>query len=448
MALALNGCCRVLAPGRYAVFVVGDAIFKGSSFSTSDAIATCGEDAGFEVLGVIDRPIHPTKRSFAKPGRRARSEQLVLLRKPNRVVSVHLAPPAYRMWPYEAGLRAREIESLTHQSVDITDAQKEVVLRIKQPTLWQLRRLTFTHGIVIGHANGEVQASWQRVLENGDADPARRKDPKYVTHGLHPFKGKFYPQLVKSLVNCSGVSIGGSLLDPYCGSGTTLLEGMLNGFRTYGCDFNPLAAKIAHAKAAVLTVPRDVVDLSIRAFLDRISQRSDNIPKALDQFSDETHDELMRWFPLVVLHKLNWLLCHARLLGTQALVDFFEVIISSLIREVSYQDPTDLRVRRRKVPLDDAPVLEIFEERLKQQHYRLQKYWTVAGRQPRAPHTADGRAGRLSQTQDHGNARARTTNRRLRRNESAVCDSPTIHRYGPVVSLGNFGIAFRHTVGS
>ena len=74
MALALDGCCRVLAPGRYAVFVVGDAIFKGRSFSTSDAMALAARDAGLEVLGVIDRPIHRTKRSFAKPARRARSE--------------------------------------------------------------------------------------------------------------------------------------------------------------------------------------------------------------------------------------------------------------------------------------------------------------------------------------------------------------------------------------
>jgi hypothetical protein len=69
-------------------------------------------------------------------------------------------------------------------------------------------------------------------------------------------------------------------------------------------------------------------------------------------------------------------------LGNQTLVDFFEVIISSLIREVSDQDPTDLRIRRRKAPLKDAPVLEMFRERLEQQHHRLQKYWLVAGRQP------------------------------------------------------------------
>lgn len=382
MAYVLDGCSKVLVPGRFAIFVAGDAIFKSEMFSTSDAIATAGREAGFDVLGVIDRPIHKTKRSFAKPARRARSEQLVVLRKPNRSITVYLNPPAYRMWPYERKLRAREIESLTGQLVDIAETEKPIVMPLKQPALWQLRRLTFTRDFVVGSGTGEAQATWQRVVENGDADPTRRKDSKYVTHGLHEFKGKFYPQLVKSLLNGSAVPVGGSIFDPYCGSGTTLLEGMLNGFATYGCDFNPLSIKITHAKTAVLTVPRDVVDLAIRAILDRVSRQNGDIPESLDQFATPTHEELLRWFSLPVLHKLNWLLTQARLFGTETLVDFFEVIISNLIREVSDQDPSDLRIRRRKSLLEDAPVLEIFEERLKQQHLRLQKYWAVAGRQP------------------------------------------------------------------
>lgn len=382
IAQALDGCVRVLMPGRYAVFVVGDAVFKGVDFSTSSAVATAAKEVGFDILGVIDRPIHQTKRSFAKPGRRARSEQLVVLRKPNKLVSVYLHPPAYRMWRYEETLRTREIQGLTGSEVDSSLATKPIMLSLSQPAIWQARRLTFTSELIVGKAHGEVQPTWQKVLENGDADPTKRKDPKYVTHGLHPFKGKFYPQLVKSLLNISDAPIGSHLLDPYCGSGTTLLEGMLNGFTAFGCDYNPLSAKIAHAKTSILTVPRSVADLSIRTIIDRLGQQRTPLPETLDQFHHSTHDELYKWFPIPVLHKLNWLLTQSRLFGTQTLVDFFEIIISSLIREVSDQDPTDLRIRRRKEPLDDAPVLDLFRNRLEQQHMRLQKYWSVAGRQP------------------------------------------------------------------
>lgn len=382
MTQALEGCCNTLMPGRYAVFVVGDALFKGETFSTSDAICASACDVGFDVIGVIERPIHMLKRSFSKPARRARLEQLVVLRKPNKSTTVCLNPPAYQMWPYEQKLRVREIASLVGKTVDSSLAMEPIELKLRQPAIWQARRLTFTQDFTVDNQENKIQPTWQKILENGDASPTKRKDPKYATHGIHPFKGKFYPQLAKALLNISDTTVGARLFDPYCGSGTMLLEGMLNGFSAYGCDFNPLAAKIAHAKTSILSVPRDTVDHSIRVILDRLSQRQNKVPSKLDQFTNETHEELLNWFPKTVLYKLNWLLTQVRLLGHDTLIDFFEVVISSLIREISHQDPTDLRIRRRKEPFQDAPVLELFRKRLECQHSRLQKYWLIAGRQP------------------------------------------------------------------
>lgn len=382
MRQVLDGCHQTLSPGRYAVFVVGDALFKGETFSTSHAISDAAMAAGFDLAGVIERPIHETRRSFAKPARRARAEHLVVLRKPNRSVPVRLNPPRYRMWPYEAVLRAREIEQLAGTPINASQASEPVNLHLAQPALWQVRQLTFTHDYTIGSTGTNAIPTWQKVLENGDADATKRKDPKYATHGIHPFKGKFYPQLAKSLLNISSAPIGATLLDPYCGSGTTLLEGMLNGYRAYGCDLNPLAAKIARAKASILNLPRNLVELSIKAMLDRLSHRRGAPPALMDHFERTACEELLNWFPEPVLYKINWLLGNIRLLGEPTLVDFFEVILSSLIREVSDQDPTDLRIRRRKTPLQDAPVFEIFKARLEEQHHRLTKYWSVAGRQP------------------------------------------------------------------
>ena len=356
--------------------------FKGECYSTCDAICAIARDAGLEVLGTINRPIHQTKRSFSKPARRARFEQLVVLRKPNRPTNLCLNPPTYRMRVYEQDLRAREIDNLIGVTIDESQAMKPVKLKLQQPALWQARRLTFTQDYAIGNRQNEFQPTWQKILENGDADPTKRKDPKYTTHGLHPFKGKFYPQLAKSLLNISGAPIGSRLFDPYCGSGTTLLEGMLNGFEAYGCDINPLAAKIALAKTSILCSPRDAVDQSIKAMLDRLSHPRCKVPHSFDQFADDTHEELHSWFSEAILIKLNWLLTQVRLFGNPVIVDFFEVIISSFIREISHQDPSDLRIRRRKDPIQDAPVLEMFREKLEQQQSRLRKYWSVAGRQP------------------------------------------------------------------
>ena len=391
MAKVLDGCFRSLLPGRYAVFVVGDALFKGEYYSTSDAICGAARTAGFSVCGTISRRIHDTRRSFAKPARRARDEQLLVLRKPDRTARVVLNPPAYRMWPHETVLRDREIEVLTGHRPDSGSGTDPVVLHLNQPAVWTVRRLTFTKDYIVGSTevtgtpSTPSQSTWQAALENGvtaDGVYAKRKDPKYVTHGLHPFKGKFYPQIAKSLLNISGARPGERVLDPFCGSGTTLLEGMLNGFEAYGCDLNPLAAKIARAKTAVLTIPRDVADGAMRALGERVARRTTSVPASLDQFRQDTHDELFRWFAEPVLYKLNWVLEQIRLIGHETLVEFFEVILSSIIRDVSQQEPADLRVRRRKEPLDDAPVLDLFSKRLCEAHARLRKYWGIAGRQP------------------------------------------------------------------
>lgn len=390
VAQVLDGCFRILLPGRYAVFVVGDALFKGEYCSTSDAVRDAAQAAGFLVCGVIGRRIHDTRRSFAKPARRARHECLVVLRKPDRAVKVVLNPPAYRMWAHETVLRHREIEALTGCRPGTESGSDPVTLHLNQPALSAVRRLTFTKDYVIGASEAvrttetPVQPTWQATIENGASavGSARKKDPKYVTHGLHPFKGKFYPQMAKSLLNVSGARLGARVLDPFCGSGTTLLEGMLNGFETYGCDCNPLATKIARAKTTILTIPRDVADRAIRVLDERMTRRMTSIPTNLDQFRDDTHDELFRWFAKPVLYKLNWILEQIRLIGHETLIEFLEIALSSIIRDVSQQEPADLRVRRRKDPLDDAPVLELFGERLREQHNRLRSYWSIAGRQP------------------------------------------------------------------
>ena len=384
MSKVLSASYSALRSGRYAVFIVGDALFKGKTASTSKALVASAKKCGFEFLGVIDRPIHGTKRSFAQAARRARKEQIVILRKPNQAVDVTLIPPAYRMWDYETILRKLEIESLAGIKLKGRDLTKSISINASLLQLSAFRRLTFSSAYRVEGDSSVAQPTWQKLLENGDAESAKRKDPKYATHGLHPYKGKFYPQLAKALINISGVPSGARILDPFCGSGTVLLEGMLNGFAAYGCDMHPLAAKITRAKTEIFSVDRGVTEHALRSLLDRVRRPPSRFAGGRNQFKPEVLGELESWFPKLVLDKLEWLLAQIRLFGEPRLVEFAEIILSSIIRDVSQQDPSDLRIRRRKEPISDAQVLELFEERLQAQLNRLIKYWAIAGRQPGA----------------------------------------------------------------
>jgi len=381
MRSVLARCFTALSAGRYAVLVVGDAMFGGEITNTADKLQVVAEELGFEHVTTIERTLHATRRSFSSAARRARSERLLVLRKPDRSVKFDLISPSYRLWDYEATLREFELGALLGErrlapSTNNVWASVEANQALKS----KLSRLTFSSGYIT--EGGHFERTWQRLLENGDGDAPKRKEPKYVTHGIHAYKGKFYPQLAKSLLNIAGTRPGGVVLDPFSGSGTVLLESHLNGFQSFGCDINPLAVKIAKAKTEVLKLPPAGVDRALTALKTSLVNPLGSYGYSLDQFPHEVHDELVSWFPEPVLVKMNWLLTQIRLFGDQRLVNFLEVILSDCIRECSHQEPTDLRIRRRSETIDDAPLIEAFTRRLDSQHSRLKHFWSVSSRRP------------------------------------------------------------------
>lgn len=381
---------RVLKPGRYAAMVIGDSIYAGATYQTASLLAAKTKDLGFNAYVIIDRAVHKTKRSFTPAGRRASSENIVVMQKRPRRVLVYFDPPPYRPWPYESVLRGREINKVVGRAPK-SDG-KGVRANLDPAAFQQAKALVFTHQLTL--PSGRKAPTWQAILENGTAAVASaRKDPKYVTHGIHPYKGKFYPQLAKGLINQLGVAQGATILDPFCGSGTTLLEGYLNGYRSRGCDLHPLAAHIANAKTAVLDVEPDVLTEAIASILASVEHAPTKCPASLSQFHAGAHDEVTRWFATPVAYKLNWLLTHIRASSDGAVRIFLEVILSSIVRDVSQQEPTDLRIRYRKKPLKDADVFGLFQEQLQVQFARIEKFWKVRGHAPNPFYSASVTCG-------------------------------------------------------
>ena len=383
MREVMTHCFTVLSAGRFAVFVVGDAMFGGEITNTADKLQKVAEEIGFEHVVTVERPLHATRRSFVSAARRARNERLLVLRKPDRSVHFDLSAPNYRLWGYEELLREQELTALFGEGRAQPQAKDAwSAVEVGHMDRWKLGRLTFSSAY--STSEGLLERTWQKLLENGDSDLSRKKEPKYVTHGIHAYKGKFYPQLAKALLNISGVQPGGVVLDPFCGSGTVVLEGYLNGFQSYGCDVHPLAVKIGRAKTEVLSLPARAVDQALSAFRDSLGAPPSIVPSSTDQFSVSVEEELFSWFPDPVVFKLNWLLGQIRLFGDARIVNFLEVILSDCIREASQQEPTDLRIRRRAVPIEDSPIVEAFTRRLEIQHSRLRHFWSIASRRPAA----------------------------------------------------------------
>ena len=69
---------------------------------------------------------------------------------------------------------------------------------------------------------------------------------------------------------------------------------------------------------------------------------------------------LVRWFPLPVLAQFRVILDSINDVAPTSLRDVFRIILSDIFRDVSWQDPSDLRVRRRRNPAPNYPAAETF----------------------------------------------------------------------------------------
>ena len=74
-----------------------------------------------------------------------------------------------------------------------------------------------------------------------------RSETSYLTHNYHRYPAKFIPQLAARLIK-ENSQVEELVCDPFMGSGTTLVESIVNGRRTYGTDINPVAVLITKAK--------------------------------------------------------------------------------------------------------------------------------------------------------------------------------------------------------
>lgn len=384
MTAALRNVNAALKPGGLAVIVVGDAVFKGETFPTSKHLGVAAESVGMRVLAEIDRDLPENKRSFISAARRLRKEQLLVLRKPTSRQKLFLSPPVYKLQPYEDSLRQLEVEQL----VGRPSIGAEAMTVMAEPVNARLaRRLAFTSRTRT--VKGASEKTWQALLENGDALEAakseRKKDPKYVTHGIHPYKGKFYPQLGKALMNISGIVPGARILDPFCGSGTVLLEASLGGFNSVGFDVNPVAIATAQAKTASVHADAVYRDHLLCSF-ERKMQEYANGKKAAAElpYEGDVRAEIESWFPAAVIPMLAQVLHEVQLVPDSSTQQLLRVLLSSIIRDVSHQEPRDLRIRRRAEPLQTAPVYELLLSRTRESRGRLRHFAHVMNSAPAA----------------------------------------------------------------
>jgi site-specific DNA-methyltransferase (cytosine-N4-specific) len=203
---------------------------------------------------------------------------------------------------------------------------------------------------------------------NGTVPLPNRRCLRYGTHGIHEYRGKFFPQLVKALVNIADVPRkGGVVADPMCGSGTTLVEGVLAGHSCLGLDMNPLSTFMSKTKCALLRVdPRELsraYELVRKSLLSpELAGRKQDL-RYLQSLPRADQAYLRKWFSGQVLLDLDTVAQRISAVAEGPIRDFMWIAMSNILRRVSWQKEDDLRVRKEvRTDVEIDPIKEFLEE--------------------------------------------------------------------------------------
>ena len=170
-------------------------------------------------------------------------------------------------------------------------------------------------------------------------------EPDALTHGFHSYPARMHYMVARTLLASWGEP-DMRVLDPFCGSGTVLIEARRAGLAAVGVDLNPVACRLAAVK----------VDRRGKAGIDRFEARARAVVEAsLQRVSERVASraplsaEERQWYPPHVLRELAGLHTEIMAVDDQADREALRVVMSAIAVKFSKQraDTSDERVDLR-----------------------------------------------------------------------------------------------------
>lgn len=161
-------------------------------------------------------------------------------------------------------------------------------------------------------------------LRSEDSSWDYRGEPtKSYTQGFHSYPAMMIPQVARRLIEEYSKE-GDVVLDPFCGSGSVLVEARLARRYSWGIDLNPLAVLIARVKTTPINP--SVLYHEFDSLIDRIREMPEDEVALPDFFN------LYFWFKEPVIKSLARIKAANDRIKTTEVREFFQVAFSEVVR--------------------------------------------------------------------------------------------------------------------
>ena len=169
-----------------------------------------------------------------------------------------------------------------------------------------------------------------------------KEDTKYMTHGLHSYPARMIPQVARKLILRYSEE-GNTVWDPFCGSGSALVESMLTNRHSIGTDLNPFAVFLSKVK----TTPLD---------FEFIRKHNEKLNRKIVLIREKSHGKLEipemhnvdLWYKEYVQADLAVIKKSISSIKENDVKDFFRLCLAHTARDVSNLKKSEFKIVRMK----------------------------------------------------------------------------------------------------
>jgi len=214
--------------------------------------------------------------------------------------------------------------------------------------------------LALSHTGGEITIAGDPRLAEllAHALDVEEEPRDRLSHGFHSYPARMHWATAARVLSSLGVA-NRSVLDPFCGSGTVLIEARVAGAEANGVDLNPLAVRLARVKSDPLDEKRRE---RLEALGSELREASEERVRARESVRAQLSPEELRWYEPHVLKEMAGLLEYILQIEDRWLREALTMVFSSLVIKFSRQrsDTSEQLIERR---IRKGLVSEFFERK-------------------------------------------------------------------------------------